>query len=393
MKTCKRRSTEGSALLTVFILMFVLSAVMGTATSASMQRVFMARKLQARVKATAYAEAGVDQAYSVVSTNWGLRSNSVQFVETAFGDGTYDAGITVVSDARAVIISTGVCEDVVVVVAADVMNYGSGGSGGWSVDSNAFDFAMLCGGPLDFGGCGDITAGAGEDIKMHSNGILDIRGNANTGVDITSSVEIQISNNNTIDGDVTAPILDYTASKVTITGTADVEPVPEVTIPEVDLTPWYTYAEANGAVEPAGLHLSGGVYEPPGGVVWVNGDVHITSGTIVKGTIIATGDIDIGGSADIQPSVNGGGFSLASRDGDIKITTSGTIETGIVYAKTGNFDMQANGEVQGSIIVKGTIDKAGNSDAIIYSKIVPTLPGGEDPVEPYDIIGISAWQM
>jgi len=383
MKKSKERETsqEGAALFTVMGVIFLASAIMAIAVSMGMNRIFVARRMADEVKALAYAEAGANAAYGMLSTNFEARTNAALFPLTTYGDGTYDVTITSLTNKMAVIRCTGTCSRAVSTVILDVMDYGNDIAG---FDETAFEYAMICGGEFKFRGCGNISSTSGT-VRIHANGLLDVRGNAQADVSIESSVQIKIGNNITIDGDVTAPILKYKASKVTITGTASEEPVPLVPIPDIDLTPYYNWANDHGEVH-NGFSFTGGTYTPNGGILWVNGTVHVSSSAVIDGSIIATGDINMSGASDVSPSTSV--FSLVSRDGNIQNTSSGTIN-GLIYTKTGDYRHTANGQVNGQIIVKGDIDKAGNSDALVYSSVVPTPPG-EGASD--GGVGVTAWQ-
>ncbi|NQT93989.1 MAG: hypothetical protein HQ559_14605 [Lentisphaerae bacterium] len=375
------KSRAGAALFVVVGVIFVASAMMAIGVSMGMNRVFVARRMADQVKALAYAEAGANSAYGILSTNFELRTNSALFPLTSYGDGTYDVTVTSLTNSMAVIRCTGTCAKAVSTVILDVMDYGTDMAG---FDETAFEYAMICGGTLTFRGCGNLSSTNGA-VRLHANGLMDVRGNASTDVSIESSTKIKIGNNKTIDGDVTAPDLQYNPGKVTITGTASEEPVPLVPIPDIDLTPYYNWANDHGEVH-NGFSFSGASYTPNGGILWVNGDVHISSHAVINGSIIATGDVNISGAADVNPSISA--FGLVSRDGDIQNTSSGTIE-GLIYTKTGDYSHTANGMVNGQIIIKGNIDKAGTSDALVYSSVVPIPPGdgANDRV-----IGVTAWQ-
>ena len=302
----------------------------------------------------------------------------------------YDVTVIPVSNDIAVISSAGTCGSVTEIAILDIKNYGNMGSSRYSWDFEAFDYAMICGGSFDFRGCGDVANSTGgvSEALLHANGNMTIRGDATANVGISSSTEISIGNNNTIDGDVTAPDLDYNASKVNITGTASEEEVPLVVIPDIDLTPFYNWAASHGEVQ-NGFTFSGASYTPNGGILWVNGDVNISSHAVINGSIIATGDINISGSVNVNAPDNG--FAIASRDGSIKNTSSGDI-TGLIYAKVGDYDHTANGKVVGQVIVGGDIKKAGNSDVWLFSKTDLRDPGSTGDDTESNAIGASAWQ-
>lgn len=290
-------------------------------------------------------------------------------------------------DQTAVISSTGCYNDVQVEVMLDIKDYGSPGSFDPGYDASAFDYGILCGGEFDFGGCGNISSTSGT-TRIHANGYLNVRGDAEADIGLESSHKIRIGNNLTVDGDVTAPILKYTPSKVTLTGTASTEPVPLVTVPDIDLTPYYNWAKEHGEVK-NGFKLDSGTYTPNGGILWVNGVVEISSHAVVNGSVIATGDMYITGAANVTSTTCE--FAIASRDGDIRNRSSGLIR-GLIYTKTGNYEHTANGTTEGQIIISGDIKKTGCSDVLVYDRSMPLPPKEDDSTPNTTIIGISAWQ-
>ena len=385
----KMRSKHGSALLIVMGIIMFMSMLLGAVSRATSHRTFMARRLPDRIRALAIAEAGANKAYSIMTTDFNKRTNAALFPPTSYGNGSYDADIVPVGDDLAVIYCTGICRGATVSVIFDVKNYKGSTSWEWNDEwDEAFGCAIACGSTFDFGGCGDISSTNGP-VSFHANASMIIRGSAGVSVSLSSSTDISIGNNKTIDGDVTAPILDYKPSKVTITGTASEEPIPMVTIPELDLTPFATWAAANGEYVDGDWSFNGDTYTPEGGILYVNGTVQVSSHAVINGSIIANGDIHVSGQCDVIASEYG--FALASRDGNIQNTSSGHIQ-GLVYAKHGNFSMNANGQLTGQVIVKGSITKTGNSGVVVFEQSVPVPPdvGGGDA--PYDAIGISAYQ-
>lgn len=376
------KARRGSAICTVLVVIFTVCSLLGTLLAVCLQSSFMAGKLSDRAKALAIAEAGANEAYSILVTNFDARLSDAAFPATSFGGGTYDVAVLPVSNDMAVVTCTGVCGDATEVVMVDVRNYG--GAASFDIESLISDYAILCGGTLNFRGCGSISSTNGPAL-IHANGEMSIRGNASANVSMSSSTEIKISNNVTVDGDVTAPDLSYKASKVTITGTASEESVPLVEIPDIDLTPYYNWANDHGEVF-NGFYTSSS-YTPNGGIIWVNGNVQIQSHAVIQGTIIATGSIKISGAVQIQPSTCG--FAMVSRDSDIDNTSSGLIE-GVIYAKTGDYKQTANGQHEGQLIVAGDVDKGGCSDVLVYEQTVVSPPGSGEVAE--DLIGVSAWQ-
>lgn len=392
MKTMRSRisNKDGSALMVVLLIVIITSIILASFLSSSMGRSFMAQKLSDRVRAIAIAEAGVNEAYSILAADFSKRTNDLAFPLTAYGDGTYDVTVTPISNNMAVISSAGTCGSVTEVVILDIKIDSDSNSFNNDWNATAFDYAMICGGTFDFRGCGTIdSANSGDQVLIHSNGDMDIGGDAKSNVGISSSTKISIGNNNDIDGDVTAPELDYSSSKVDITGTPSEESVPFVEIPNIDLTPFYNWANSHGEVV-NGFNFSGTSYTPVGGVLWVNGDVQISSHAVINGTIIATGDISISGQVNLNGSDNM--VTLASRDGNITITSTGTLK-GTIYAKSGDFSYTANGNIEGQVVVAGDIKKAGNSDALLFTQTDLTDPGDDGSNDVEANVVPSAWQQ
>jgi len=384
MKTiCHQKS--GFALLSVLFIIAALSVMFGMLTQIGGQRAFTANKLANRIKAMAYAEAGIDYAYSILSLDFEQRNNSALSTETSYAEGSFEITLTPVSNKYVIVTSVGKCGDATrtAEVLVDDENAGSGGSTPPTDYSSmeGFNYAVLSGGTFNFRGSGTVTG-----LKMHSNSAIDVRGSAGSNLDISSSVSIS-TGNVTINGSLTAPNVDP-HKKANITGGYTETSVPLVEIPDIDLTPYLAWAQQHGEVR-NGFSTSSS-YTPVGGILWVNGDVTISSHAIINGSIIATGNIHVSGHVQIRPTTTA--FGMASRDGNINNTSSGRIN-GLVYAKTGNYSQTANGELYGQLIVNGTIKKGGNSDIVNYVRSVPTPPGGpgsSTPTTAWPVV--AAWQ-
>lgn len=377
------RRRDGAALFTVMLLILVIASLLGVAYSSSVQRVFTARKLADRVRALAIAEAGANKAYSILQTNFAARLNDTDFPSTSYAGGTFDVTVTPVSNIVAVVASLGVFGNASELVIMDAKNYGSINSLNW--DTNTLDYAILSGGDFDFGGSGSYSSPSGAAL-VHANGPMTIRGNAGMNLDIKSATSISIGNNKIINGSIQSPSMSYDPSMVTITGTSTVAPVPLVPIPDIDLTPYYNHALANGQVYNSSQTLSGD-FTPPGGIMWVNGTLSLAGNATYNGSFIATGDMSVSGDGAVN---NTNSYpTLVSRDGDMSFTGQKSVQ-GLIYVKTGDYQQTGGNTHEGQLIVKGNIDKGGNSDVIVYSRSTIIPPGSTDNGD--DIIGISAWQ-
>jgi len=210
--------------------------------------------------------------------------------------------------------------------------------------------------------------------------------------DISSCERIWLVGSTKITGDAAAPTLTY--SGTAISGTKTVGPVTAVTIPDIDLTPYYNQALANGQVYAGNQHFSGSDdLAPAGGVMWVNGDLRVSGSGQLIGCFIATGDIDITGSGDQVQVEKYPAF--VSRDGDIDISGSGKSH-GLIYVRVGDFDKTGSGDHTGSIICNAAFDAAGSWCTVVYEDSTPVAPGGGGGggggSTPADNIGVSAWQ-
>ena len=421
MKALRRKS--GYALLTTMFTMATLALTLGTMMKMGHQRAFTVKRLTNQVKSMAYAEAAIDYAYAILAEDFEQRTNSDAFLlsdtttvlpsspsqpnngyyslmlgnsgggsgtpgESTYGDGSFSVQLTPVSNRYVVVTTTGKCgnsENAAEVVVEDIY----AGSGTTTTtpdyaDMEGFNYAILAGGEFSFKGCGPIAGGS--VAKMHSNSSIDINGSARAEVNISSTSEISVGNN-TVKGSLTAPSLDL-HKKATITGGTTTTSMDAIAIPDVDLTPYFNWAQQNSEVHTGGFSTTTD-YTPAGGVMYVVGDVSISSWAVIHGSIIATGNISVSGHVQIIPTDFV--FAMASETGNINNTSSSTIK-GLVYAKNGNYKQTANGTLEGQLIVGGTVQKGGNSDFVLFQRNVPSPPGGTTTTPTQSLPLISAWQ-
>jgi|GEM_PF-1990912 len=401
---------DGFALITVLCFIATMTTFMAMLAVSSSQRAYTAKRLTNQIKAQAMAEAGCVYGHAILSgddtkfsTEFSGSSSELSGSETPSEEGAalnafaslspaatdsearFDYHVSPQSSLASIITSTGTCGSVSSVSIVSVQKIPSSQipSPTPVLDEEAFEYAILCGGELKFRGCGTIGSSSGADANFHANGAIDNRGDTHALINLSSSTRIT-SGNVTFGGDLTAPSFGL-HKNANVNGTKTQKSVAAIAIPDIDLTPYYNWALDHGEVYSGGIPNAS--HTPNGGIMWVNGDVLLSQGTI-NGTIIATGNIHISGNVDVKASSTCA-FSLVSRDGDIQITSSGTID-GLLYAKSGSLKDTANGEIKGQIIVKGNIDKGGNSDILAeYEQNLPSPPG-DNPITSY--VAITAWQ-
>lgn len=374
----EREETEGGfAYVAVLGIIMALGAFLIVGVRAGMQRTFTARQLAYRVRAESIAEGGAGKAYAMLAENFDLVTNEAAFAVTDYAGGTYDVTVTPVGEDTAVIESVGTFQSMSATVVLDVRRHVT------ALDpdpANPFGYAILADGEISWTGCGTFA----EDSLVHANELFKQAGSGALDAFVSSSVEVTLKGNSgEIDGDVTAPRVSGKTSKVT--GTITEGPVDAVPIPSIDLVPYYNEALANGEVYDGDQSLSS-AFAPPGGVMWVNGDLHVSGPGDLTGSFIATGDIHLSGSGGHNKVL--GYPAFVSRDGGIKISGSGTYE-GLVYARIGDIEITGSGALNGSIICGGDFKKAGVSTIFTYVESMPVAP---NEVQTDGVLCVQAWQ-
>lgn len=248
---------------------------------------------------------------------------------------------------------------------------------GLDIKPQIFDNAIICDNDLTFVGSGDIQGIPGVPTNVHSNQAIVLKGTINItkSINITSCVSISATNPVTINIDnsfaKSKDIDGNTKTLITDGGGTWVEGVVDpIAIPEIDLTPWFYEALANNEVFNGTFQTPD--YTPNGGILWVNGDVKLNGGTF-NGTLIATENIKLGGSASVIGPPGDDGFAIASVGGNVDHNSTGKID-GLIYCKNGDFTFGGNGILEGQVIAKGYIGMNGTTDAITYKKTIITTP-------------------
>lgn len=373
---CLHSRKSGSALLSVMGIVFLIAIVAASMVAAGRQQVFASSHLRDYVKAQMIAEAGVNQAYNLMKTNFAARLNPNNFPVTSFDGGTYDAFVASVGSDKASITCTGVYGSATAIAMANVMNVPTLTTNGTPVEggTDPFGYTLMAGGDLNWAGNSDMQMSNGWlhcNGSYYANGANTVRGN----VDSSGSINL--------------------SGGATITGTKRAGS-PPLAIPNIDLTPYYNAALANNQVYPSGKIISGNV-TPPGGIMWVNGTLTIQNGTY-NGCFIATGAIELkttSSSGTIAMTKVNKYPLLASRDSTITIKQAQMFTfRGLIYAKTGSFDKQGNGDVFGigAIVAAGNISKNGGWSGEIYEDPTPVPPGGVQTASRDKVI-ITAWMQ
>jgi formylmethanofuran dehydrogenase subunit C len=383
-------ATRGSALFTVLIIMGVLSLVTTSMVYMALQQPFNVRRTRDQIRAQDVAEAGANIAFAMLSTNFSLKDNAGAFPLTPYRGGTYDVTVTSFSPTSAVISSVGVVNATKATVALDILCTSSNLPSGQPAPTGAYACAVMSGGAMTWSGNSTLNMGGG---KLHSNTSLQISGNAGIIGNVSTVGKMTMSGNTTIQGNSAAASYSLSGNN-TITGTKTTGTVAPIPIPNIDLTPYYNTALANGQVYSSSQNFSGNYsFTPPGGIMWVNGDLSFSGNGVINGCIMATGNITVSGN--ITQSQQTGNFypSLASQNGSITLSGNSFTQNGLIYTKTGDITISGNVALYGSIISAGVFTLSGNFTAFNYQNSTPVPPGGGSGGSQQTGATISGWRQ
>ncbi len=361
--TPRFNNQTGSALISVLMLgiiaMIILSIVMN-ATKHSIQKAGVRRSNTVLLN---IAEAGNQDALSKLRANQiTLTTNNVVTIisNPDFGGGAYS-----------VICSTGASIDTIQLTStASYMGKTKTirilcAVTDCQIKGDAFNYAICAGGDITWKGNGVLSVASSAIFcngSFSSVGTSDIIGNLHAvkGVSLKGSTSIT--------GEVWGLYISGNVKGPTHEGSFKT-----VAIPELQTAPFYARAVANNQVYTSDYHMKkNDDFTVPGEVMYINGDFKRTANGVFRGCIVATGDIELGGSGDYFKVDQ---FPVAfSINGKIDFSGNGEIH-GLIFAQNGDFEKTGNGNITGTIICKGDVKKAGGWDFLNYEKSNPSYPG------------------
>lgn len=387
----RKEMSRGSALITLMVIIMVVAvagvAMMGFAKS----QAYSATRARDFLKAQAYAEAGANQAYSLLRNDFAARNTPSKFPLHSFGDGSYDADVTAVGDTAALITCTGTRGTATAVVKLDIRNFGVP-EGGSVPPTSPWAHGIFVNGYMTCNGAGSQVG------SIHINNYLTQNGAATCGKSgQLSSITACGADGITMNGSVT--VYGTTrAKKYTLNGTIVIdnkltESVATIEFPTLadKFMEYYSIAVANGQVVTGNKSYNGttdfGVI--PGGVKWFTGTLTINGTVKWTGAIIAQGNITINGGGNMQQTRVGNLPCIMSRDGKLTVNGAHTM-SGLVYCQ-GNLTWNGSGQMQGAIMTGGNLTFNGAQDNIYYVYSEPGDAGGGG-TSLQDKIGVTAWQ-
>lgn len=341
----------GSALIAVMGVVLLMALIAAGMVALGRQQVFTAEKMRDYVKAQMIAEAGVNDAYNLMKTNFAARMSDSNFPLKPFDGGTYDATVTPISSNKANIASVGVYRSATCYAKANIENIPILTTNGTPPLTSPWAFGVFCNGYLGFNGSSTFRGSA------HINNYFQGNGSVNWGT-ATNPIYFECSGANgfsingasTITGTIRAPDINVNG-----TVTSAVEgPVPTISMPAIDLTPYYQIALANNQVfNSTTINGTANYGAIPGGVRWYNGTLTVNGGgkLTYTGCIIATGNMTLRGSTT-QTRV-GNLPAFVSRDGSIALNGAHTIN-GLVYAG-GDMTFNGSGSIVGALMAGGNM--------------------------------------
>jgi hypothetical protein len=215
----------------------------------------------------------------------------------------------------------------------------------------------------------DISGSGELDNGSHSNST-----DAAQATRIWGSVEIWTGDCDSVGTTVTGGSANIHAG----TSRSGVRPI---AFPELDFNYYYNIALANSQIRAGDQDLSGAL-TPPGGVLWVNGNVEMRK-LDFTGTLVATGNVSHNGQVTMSTALPGHPV-LISKLGSLDFQGGGTFN-GMIYVRTGGVEIRGNNTIHGSVMAWGLVNCNGNWGTLDYQPSEPAMLGGNQ-------VTLMAWE-
>lgn len=373
------RNQSGSALIAVMGVVLLMALIAAGMVALGRQQVFTAERMRDYVKAQMIAEAGVNDAYNLMKTNFAARLDDANFPLKAFDGGTYDATVTPVGTNKANIAAVGVYRSATCYSKANIENIPLITTNGLPPPTSPWAYGVFCNGYLSFNGSSTFRGSAHINNYFQGNGSVNW-GSATNPIyfECSGANGFSINGASTIIGTIRAPDINVHGT----VSSAIEGPVPTIAMPIIDLTPYYQTALANGQVfNSSTINNAQNWGTIPGGVRWYNGNLTVNGGGSItyKGCVIATGNMTLRGSTTQTQIANLPAF--ISRDGSITMNGAHTIN-GLVYAG-GNMTFNGSGSVAGALMAGGNMIFNGAASLVVnyvYSNPSGAQAGSQDHV-------------
>lgn len=332
--------------------MVLMTIIGGYAFDLTSQGMYFVNRLKKSAQTQFLAEAGLAAAFSVLNSDFSSVTDSTKFPLTTLSMGSYDATVTTTSG-RTLVSCVGTVDGITRTVSAEVKGPAP----------SALDYAMA-GNTVSFSLAGQSSVTISGKVYSDTATVLDAA---------SGSSSITIGSSGAVDsgGTITA-----SGSGAVTTGT-QTSGASLAGYPVFD----FSYYQ-NIAQNQSGLYVSGDVTynttnampSPSGRVIFVNGNVTVSSAQSSSAALVATGSITItSGTTTLSPPSNYPAMMTQS----LPITISGTgdsspsglVANGVVYSGN-NFTVTGNHHtvtVNGAIVARGSL--TGNSSGFSQNTI------------------------
>ncbi len=342
-----RNRCKGSGLLTVLVVVLVIAIATASIASLTTGLPVIIRRQSDAIRAKAIAEAGLNEAYSRLTADFGLRYNPAAFPLTNFGGGSYDITVTPIGDSMARLLSVGRYGVATMRVGMDVRNAGTRpeNDGDDDVPPNPWRYAMFANGNLRLNGTPPTVRG-----HLHTNQEFRLSGNPRN-----------------IEGTVTARSFDWSGGQLPPQQIGTFREVPFPSLSDPYFVSLLGIAQANNAVRPGGRTYRASDFAGiSGGVIWITGNATLHGSFTFNGVVVVTGKITFQGSGT-------------------------RVINGLLYTPS---SIEANGSTElyltGSLMAGGNIEFNGASSIFTHGAVGP---GGDEDDTPTgeDRIVVTAW--
>ncbi len=345
-----RINQQGAVFVTTMICTLLMLMVGGSLYQLTAHEFIFAKHVDNSMRAQSLAEAGLAKAFATLSTN-NFDTNASNFPLTNLDGGTYDASVATVGP-RVLVSSVGVYRNIQRTVSAEVI----------PPTLSALSYALASGGNINWNpGTGGSSGTLTGPANMYAAGNVSIGGTINGAANLYAAGGIIVNtsgNQNITEHPNWGTVVGFPA--VTASGSF------YQNIAQTSADPSQTYFSTNktyssGSPIPA---------TPPGGVIYVNGNISITDDQTTTACIFATGNITISRTPPNEPNITINQYSnypAMVALGNIAISSNGNSQgggsftaTGLIYAG-GNFDISGNHfnnprvNITGSILARGNL--------------------------------------
>lgn len=330
-------NSRGSVFITTVIVAFLMTLVGASLFQMITQDSYYTSRLKRYAQSQYIAEAGLADAIAVLDVNFNNKDSPGNFPLNNFANGTYDVTVTQQSG-RVLLTSVGTIQGVSSTVSAEVQYLGP----------TALNYAYASGGDIRLW---SAIAGVNITGNMHSNANTTLRAQTPFG-------SITITGNVSAGG--TVSIFETFGGDVTVTGTIT-SAAGLVTLPTFDFSYYQAIATANGQYFSGNKTYSNVNLTPPGGIIYVNGNVTFPFGTTstLTGCIVSTGVIQISGR--LTQTQVGNLPALMTTNNDIRLLSvlSRLTAQGLIYSGD-DFQMIGAGSIltlTGTLVTLDDIDQ------------------------------------